>query len=63
MGKLTGKGSAKRAQLSIVVIRADGRVDDFGVVGDTRLRWRFGPARLLSWWRIRALNRKANLKA
>jgi hypothetical protein len=59
---MRAKGKAKRIQMSAVVTRADGTVHDYGVVADSALRWRFGPGRLLTWLRIRTLNRSVNLK-
>ena len=49
---------AKRAELSLVVIRADGRRDELGTVAHSGWWWNHGPARLLAWWRIKRANRK-----
>jgi hypothetical protein len=34
------KGTIKRQWIEVVVTRADGTVEDYGIVADTRLSWR-----------------------
>lgn len=55
------KGQPKRIQIAAVVTRADGTVDDFGVISDTAKKWRFGPGRLLADLKIKRANRRIEL--
>ncbi len=58
MSGITAKGGADKVEISAVVTRADGRVDDFGVVASTRKAWRFGPSHVFSVLKIKRANRR-----
>ncbi len=54
------KAKVKRAQLSTVVIRADGSKVNLGVVSDSAKHWRYGPGKWLARRRTNRANRKVN---
>lgn len=58
MPSISGKTPVKRAQIGIVVTRADGRVDDYGIVASSSLWFRL-IGRHLAAWRTRQLNKHA----
>ena len=49
----------KRASIEVTVTRADGTVQHYGCVADSRWWWRFGLPRLLAHLRTRRLNKQA----
>lgn len=57
MSDMEARGSVKHAQIEAVVIRADGRRENLGVIADSRWWWQYSPQRLLA----RRRTRKANL--
>ncbi len=55
---IIAKGGFDQVEISAVVTRADGRVDDFGVVASTKKGWRFGPRHAFSVLKIKRANRR-----
>jgi hypothetical protein len=45
MSNVVARGNAREASISCVVIRADGRIDDYGVVS----YWHRNPLKRLAW--------------
>ena len=58
---VSAPGPVKRVQIEAVITRADGTVEDLGVVSDSARLWRFGLGRLLAGRRIRRANKKVGL--
>lgn len=54
---MEAKGKIKRAQVSAVVIRADGSKVNLGTISDSARHWRYGPGKWLAHRRTRRANR------
>lgn len=50
----------ERVEIGVQVIRADGSVDDLGIVASTTWHW-YSPARWRAWFRTQTINRRRGL--